>query len=56
MEPIRVTLCPECGNCPTVEITDDGVRIGEGEKTAELTVAQWNDLVDRIRSGDLPRR
>jgi hypothetical protein len=29
MEPIKVTLCPACGHCPSVEIDDNGVRIGE---------------------------
>jgi len=54
MEPIKVTLCPACEACPAVEITDQGVTIGEAQNTARLTHAQWNDLVARIRRGELP--
>jgi hypothetical protein len=53
MERIRVTLCPACTGCPTVEITDEGVTIGEQENTVKLTHAEWNDLVARIRRGEL---
>jgi len=28
MEPFKVTLCAECDHCPSVEIDDKGVRIG----------------------------
>ena len=28
MEPIKISLCPLCGECPEVEITDQDVRIG----------------------------
>ena len=53
MEKIKVTLCPSCGACPSVEITDQGVTIGENENTVKLTHAEWNDLVARIRNGQL---
>ncbi|MGE5303601.1 MAG: hypothetical protein ACM3TN_09760 [Alphaproteobacteria bacterium] len=53
MEAIRITLCPACSGCPAVEITDEGVTIGEAENTAKLTHAEWNDLVARVRSGEL---
>jgi formate dehydrogenase maturation protein FdhE len=53
MEPIRVTLCPVCGACPVVEITDHAVTIGEGENVVTLTHAEWNDLVARVRRGEL---
>ena len=55
MESIKVTLCPACGACPSVEIDDKGVRIGEKHNTVTLTHAQWNDLVARIRCGELKR-
>ncbi len=54
MEPIKVTLCPACGACPAVEITDQGVTIGEGQNIVRLTHTEWNDLVARIRCGELP--
>jgi hypothetical protein len=53
METIKVTLCPECEACPAVEITDRGVTIGEQENTVRLTHAEWNDLVARVRRGEL---
>lgn len=49
----KVTLCPSCGECPSVEITDQGVTIGEDQNTVRLSHAEWNDLVARIRSGEL---
>lgn len=54
MEPIKVTLCPACGACPAVVIADEGVTIGEDGNTVKLTHEQWNDLVARIRRGELP--
>jgi hypothetical protein len=53
MEPVRVTLCTACEHCPSVEITDAGVTIGEDANTVNLTHAEWNDLVNRVRSGEL---
>ena len=53
MEPIRVTLCPACGECPEVAITAEQVTIGEAGNIVQLTPAEWNDLVARIRGGEL---
>ena len=53
MEPIKVTLCPLCTECPEVEITDQGVRIGEDENTVRLSHAEWNELVRLIKAGQL---
>jgi hypothetical protein len=53
MEPVKVTLCPACSECPSVEIDDREVRIGEDPNTVRLTHAQWNDLVARIQRGEL---
>ena len=53
MESIKVTLCPACTGCPAVEISDQGVTIGEDENTVKLTHAEWNELVARIRRGEL---
>jgi hypothetical protein len=54
MESKKVSLCPACTACPEVEITDQGVTIGEDANTVRLTYAEWNELVRLIRSGDLP--
>lgn len=53
MESIKVTLCPACTGCPAVEITDQAVTIGEAENIVKLTHAEWNDLVARVRRGEL---
>lgn len=53
MEPTKVTLCPACGGCPSVEIAADGVTIGEDRNTVKLTHAEWNDLVARVKRGEL---
>lgn len=53
MHPIKVTLCPACGGCPSVEIAEDGVTIGEDRNTVRLTHAEWNDLVARVKRGEL---
>ena len=59
--PIKIKLCPPCPDpdcppteCPDVEITPEHVTIGENQNTVTLTYAQWNELVARVRSGELP--
>jgi hypothetical protein len=53
LEPVTFTLCPQCTLCPEVEITDEGVRIGEDANNVRLTHAEWNELVALIKRGDL---
>jgi hypothetical protein len=53
MEAIKVKLCPNCTACPSVEITEHGVSIGANENTVKLTHVEWNDLVARIKRGEL---
>lgn len=48
----EVFLCSEHGCCPSVEILDESVVIGE-ETFVELNRDQWNDLVAKIESGVL---
>jgi hypothetical protein len=56
MENLKVTLCPAgSGACPDVEITDEGVRIGEAGNLAILKKDEWNLLVDLIHSGQLTK-
>ena len=56
MNPNKViTLCPACGSCPTIELSDDTVRIGEEGNRVTLKKAEWNDLVDKIKRGELGR-
>lgn len=54
MDPIRLTLCPDCTECPEVEITGHGVAIGEGANTVRLSRAEWNELVRLIKADKLP--
>jgi hypothetical protein len=52
---MKVVLCTECENCPEVELTAAGVKIGEDSNVAILTHKEWNLLVDLIQSGDLKK-
>jgi hypothetical protein len=54
MEKIKASLCPACSACPEVVINADGVTIGEAENTVKLSHAEWNQLVELVRSGKLP--
>lgn len=50
----RVVLsCGICGACPAVEISPETVTIGEDDNIVRLTHAQWNDLIARVRAGEL---
>lgn len=48
-----VSLCPNCDACPMVEIDDQEVRIGEAGNVVRLTPAEWNVLVQAIKTGEL---
>jgi hypothetical protein len=52
---MKVTLCTECENCPEVELTPTGVKIGEEGNVAVLTYKEWNLLIDLIESGELKK-
>ena len=51
--PKQISLCPHCDHCPTVDITDEEVRIGEEGNLVKLTPAEWNILVQAIQAGEL---
>jgi len=55
MDGKKISLCPSCVACPEVEITADEVRIGEAGNLAVLKAAEWNVLVDLIKSGQLTK-
>jgi len=48
-----VSLCPACSQCPTVEVRDNEVCIGEGANLVKLSVDEWNTLVRAVKSGTL---
>ena len=52
---MKVVLCTECENCREVELTPQGVKIGEDGNLAVLTHKEWNLLVDLIQSGELKK-
>lgn len=56
-QPVRVSLCPECGACPEVvlDVAKDEVRIGEEGNLVRLTKEAWNTLVEKIQQGELSR-
>ena len=54
MTAVKVTLdCGICAACPCVEFREGMVLIGEEENLVRLTPAQWNDLVRKVRGGEL---
>ena len=54
MKPIRkVMLCPACGACPEIAVYDGEVHIGEKGNLVRLKKQEWNDLVRKIRTGEL---
>ena len=48
-----VSLCPSCSNCPTVELRDSEIYIGEGTNLVKLRADEWNTLVRAVKSGAL---
>lgn len=48
-----VSLCPACEACPTVEVDEHEVRIGEAGNLVKLAPAEWNVLVRAIRASEL---
>jgi hypothetical protein len=53
MEPVKFTLCEHCDECPEVEITEQGVTIGEDTNLVRLSHAEWNELVKLIKAGKI---
>ncbi len=51
----KISLCPACDACPTVELDVDEheVRIGDEGNLVKLTPAAWNVLVQAIKAGEL---
>jgi hypothetical protein len=50
----KINLCGS-GHCPSVELHNNKVLIGEDKNTVVLTKEQWNSLVEKTRSGDLDK-
>jgi len=48
-----LVLCPVCGACPTIDVYDNEVRIGEPGEQVRLTKEQWNALVEKVQQGEL---
>lgn len=54
MEAIKkVTLCPACGGCPEVAVYDSEVHIGEKGNLVRLKKAEWNEIVRKVKTGEL---
>ena len=53
MEYVKFTLCPQCAECPAVEITNKAVIIGEDANTVRLSHGEWNELVRLVKAGQL---
>jgi hypothetical protein len=49
----QISLCPHCDHCPTVDLSDHEVHIGEAGNRVTLTPAEWNILVQAVKAGEL---
>lgn len=55
MEPVismKVYICDK-SCCPAVEVVGNEVLIGEAANTVKLKKNEWNNLVEKIKSGEL---
>jgi len=48
-----VNLCSECDKCPTVEISETSVKIGEEGNMCILSMEDWVTLKGKILDGEL---
>ena len=51
---MKIYLCPpdeKC--CPSVEIKEDCVVIGEEDNTCTLTMEEWNTLKNKIKNNEI---
>jgi hypothetical protein len=49
----RITLCAACEECPEVAVYEEEVQIGEEGNLVTLRKQEWNELVNKIKTGEL---
>lgn len=47
------TLCGKDDCCPVVDVSEGVVKIGEEGNMVTLKKAEWDTLVDKIKSGEI---
>ena len=50
---MKIYLCGEKGCCPSVEVGNDTVTIGEQGNKCTLSINEWNDLKNKIINEEL---
>lgn len=51
---MKISLCPdEPKCCPSVEIFDDHVTIGEKDNTCILKMSEWDVLKNKIKNNEI---
>jgi hypothetical protein len=50
---MKVYLCKEKGCCPSVEIGENEVRIGEEGNYCTLSKEEFNSLKEKIKKGEI---
>ncbi len=50
-----VSLCEPGKCCPVVKIKENRVEIGEKGNLCILKKGEWNELVEKIKNGELPK-
>jgi len=50
---MKIYQCGEKGCCPSVDIGNESVTIGEKENKCTLSMDEWDELKNRIISGEI---
>ncbi len=50
---MKIYLCGEKGCCPSVDVGNDMVTIGEEGNKCQLSMNEWNELKQKIISGEI---
>lgn len=50
---MKISLCSPKDCCPSVEIKEDCVVIGEENNTCTLTMEEWNTLKNKIKNNEI---
>ncbi|MEF8848589.1 MAG: hypothetical protein V5A68_05590 [Candidatus Thermoplasmatota archaeon] len=50
---MKVYLCGEKGCCPSVDVQENFVTIGEGDNICKLQMDEWKNLKNKIKNNEL---
>ncbi len=50
---MKISLCSTCAACPSIEVLENEVLIGEDENTVRLKMDEWKILKEKVLKGEL---